>query len=109
MNRIYQTKYNFITGTSIVCSELTRRVSKVMITVSILSASASSFALDCTPSADGSYLVGQNSPSCNNIKSATVTQTGNASFYILTRSKLHEQLNVGDTTLTANVNAIIPV
>lgn len=104
MNRIYQTKYNFITGTSIVCSELTRRVSKVMITVSILSASASSFALDCTPSADGSYLVGQNSPSCNNIKSATVTQTGNASFYILTRSKLHEQLNVGDTTLTANVN-----
>ena len=103
MNRIYQTKYNFITGTSIVCSELTRRVSKVMITVSILSASASSFALDCTPSADGSYLVGQNSPSCNNIKSATVTQTGNASFYILTRSKLHEQLNVGDTTLTANV------
>lgn len=104
MNRIYQTKYNFITGTSIVCSELTRRVSKVMITVSILSASASSFALDCTPRADGSYLVGQNSPSCNNIKSATVTQTGNASFYILTRSKLHEQLNVGDTTLTANVN-----
>lgn len=104
MNRIYQTKYNFINGTSIVCSELTRRVSKVMITVSILSASASSFALDCTPSADGSYLVGQNSPSCNNIKSATVTQTGNASFYILTRSKLHEQLNVGDTTLTANVN-----
>lgn len=103
MNRIYQTKYNFITGTSIVCSELTRRVSKVMITVSILSASASSFALDCTPSADGSYLVGQNSPSCNNINSATVTQTGNASFYILTRSKLHEQLNVGDTTLTANV------
>lgn len=105
MNRIYQTKYNFITGTSIVCSELTRRVSKVMITVSILSASASSFALDCTPRADGSYLVGQNSPSCNNIKSATVTQTGNASFYILTRSKLHEQLNVGDTTLTANVNS----
>lgn len=103
MNRIYQTKYNFINGTSIVCSELTRRVSKVMITVSILSASASSFALDCTPSADGSYLVGQNSPSCNNINSATVTQTGNASFYILTRSKLHEQLNVGDTTLTANV------
>ena len=103
MNRIYQTKYNFITGTSIVCSELTRRVSKVMITVSILSASASSFALDCTPSANGSYLVGQNNPSCNNIKEATVTQTGNASFYILTRSKLHEQLNVGDTTLTANV------
>ena len=103
MNRIYQTKYNFITGTSIVCSELTRRVSKVMITVSILSASASSFALDCTPTANGSYLVGQNNPSCNNIKEATVTQTGNASFYILTRSKLHEQLNVGDTTLTANV------
>lgn len=104
MNQIYQTKFNFLTGTSIVCSELARRVSKVVITVSILSASTSLFALDCTPNPDGSYLVGQNAPSCNNINAATVTQSGNASFYILTRSKLHEQLNVGDTTLNANVS-----
>ena len=104
MNQIYQTKFNVITGTTIVCSELVRRASKAMITVCVLVTSASSFALDCTASADGSYLVGQNSPSCNNINAATVNQSGNASFYILTRSRLHEQLNVGDTTLTANVN-----
>lgn len=103
MNQIYLTKFNVITGTTVVCSELARRASKAMITVCVLVSSASAFALDCTASADGSYLVGQNSPSCNNINAATATQSGNAGFYILTRSKLHEPLYVGDTTLTANV------
>lgn len=109
MNKVYQTKFNIVTGITIACSELVRRACKSTTTFTCLVTSAlmiptSAFALDCTANADGSYLVGQNSPSCNNIKAATVTQSGNASFYILTRSKLHEKLNVGDTVLTANVN-----
>ena len=34
---------------------------------------------------------------------ATTTQSGAAGYYILTRSRLHETLTVGDTVVTANV------
>ncbi|SCC08600.1 autotransporter outer membrane beta-barrel domain-containing protein [Gilliamella intestini] len=109
MNKVYQTKFNIVTGITIACSELVRRACKSTATVVCLVSSAlaiptSAFALDCTANADRSYLVGQNIPSCNNIKAANVSQSGNAGFYILTRSRLHEKLDVGDTILTANVN-----
>lgn len=104
MNKIYQTKFNKLTGTTVACSELVRRACKATATIAVLAASATAFALDCTANGDGSYLPGGSSPSCNNINAATVNQSGHAGFYILTRSKLHEPLNVGDTTLTANVS-----
>ena len=104
MNKIYQTKFNKFTGTTVVCSELVKRACKATVTISVLAASSTAFALNCTANTDGSYLPGITDPSCNNINSATVNQSGNTEFYILTRSKLHESLTVGDTILTANVN-----
>jgi len=106
MNKIYQTKFNKLTGTTVVCSELVKRACKVTATVSFLAASTTAFADDCTPDANGSYLVGDNNgvnSSCNNIGATTVKQSGNAEFYILTRSKLHDTLEVGETVLNANV------
>ena len=77
---------------------------KLLLLTSILyGVSSMSFGANCTPAADGSYLPGNVAPSCNNIVPATVTQTGGAGFYVLTRSRLYETLNVGDTKVTANV------
>lgn len=106
MNKIYQTKFNKITGTTVACSELVRRACKVTATLTVLAASTTAFAQDCIPNADGSILVGGGGPNdgCNNVKAATVNQSGNAGFYILTRNHLREPLNVGDTTLIANIN-----
>lgn len=106
MNKIYHTKYNKITGTTVACSELVRRACKVTATISILAASTTAFALDCTQNADGSYLPGGSGPnySCTNVNTTTVTQSGNAGFFLLTRSGIHGPLTVGDATVTANVN-----
>ena len=89
MNKIYQTKFNKFTGTTVVCSELVKSACKATVTISVLAASSTAFALNCTANTDGSYLPGVTDPSCNNINSATVNQSGNTEFYILTRSKLH--------------------
>ncbi len=82
---------------------------RLLLLTSILSGvSATGFAatITCTPEADGSYMPGDYAPlpSCNNVVAATVTQSGNAEWYIMTRSRLHETLYVGDSNVTANVN-----
>ena len=82
---------------------------RLLLLTSILSGvSATGFAatITCTPGADGSYMPGDYAPlpSCNNVVAATVTQSGNAEWYIMTRSRLHETLYVGDSNVTANVN-----
>lgn len=109
MNKIYQTKFNKLTGTTVACSELVKRACKITATVSFLAASTTAFADDCTSDTNGSYLVGDKNgvnSSCNNIAANDnpVEQSGNAEFYILTRSKLHGTLKVGDNVLNANVN-----
>jgi hypothetical protein len=82
---------------------------RLLLLTSILSGvSGTGFAatITCTPEADGSYMPGDYAPlpSCNNVVAATVTQSGNAEWYIMTRSRLHETLYVGDSNVTANVN-----
>jgi outer membrane autotransporter protein len=79
---------------------------KAAAVVSLMVLSNSAFAADCVAAADGSYMPGDYAPlpSCNNVVAATVTQSGNAEWYIMTRSKLHETLYVGDSNVTANVN-----
>ena len=79
---------------------------RLLLLIAILSGgSGTGFAatITCTPEADGSYLPGNTIPSCNNVVAATTTQSGGAGHYILTRSRLHETLTVGDTVVTANV------
>ena len=79
---------------------------RLLLLTSILSGvSGTGFAatVTCIPGADGSYLPGNTIPSCNNVVAATTTQSGGAGYYILTRSRLHETLTVGDTVVTANV------
>ena len=79
---------------------------RLLLLTSILSGvSGTGFAatITCTPEADGSYLPGNVIPSCNTVSAATITQPSTAGFYILTRSRLHETLIVGNTDVTANV------
>ena len=79
---------------------------RLLLLTSILSGvSGTGFAatITCTPEADGSYLPGNVIPSCNTVSAATITQPSTAGFYILTRSRLAETLNVGNTDVTANV------
>ena len=103
MNKIYKSKWSRVTQTWVATSELTKGMGKAAAVVSLMVLSNSAFAADCVASADGSYLPGNTIPSCNNVVAATTAQSGAAGYYILTRSRLHETLTVGDTVVTANV------
>ena len=103
MNKIYKSKWSRVTQTWVATSELTKGAGKAAAVVSLMVLSNSAFAADCVAAADGSYLPGNTIPLCNNVVAATTTQSGAADHYILTRSRLHETLTVGDTVVTANV------
>ena len=103
MNKIYKSKWSHVTQTWVATSELTKGMGKAAAVVSLMVLSNSAFAADCVAAADGSYLPGNTIPSCNNVVAATATQSGAAGYYILTRSRLHEPLTVGNTVVTANV------
>lgn len=103
MNKIYKSKWSRVTQTWVATSELTKGMGKAAAVVSLMALSNSAFAADCVAAADGSFLPGNTDPSCNNVVAATTTQSGGAGYYILTRSRLHETLTVGDTVVTANV------
>lgn len=63
-------------------------------------------AANCVPDANGSYLPGNTSPSCDNIPASAgqVTMGPNAGYFALTRSTLHGLLTIGDQNLIAAVN-----
>ena len=105
MNKIYKSKWNRATQTWVATSELSKSMGKAVAVVSLMAISSHSFAapVTCTPGADGSYLPGNTAPSCNDVVATTVTQPNTAGWYILTRSRLYETLNVGDTNVTATV------
>ena len=81
---------------------------RLLLLISILSGgSGTGFAAPviCT-TVDGTYWPGNfnttnnaNAATCNTVVATTTTQTS-AAWYILTRSKLHEPLNVGNTDVT---------
>lgn len=104
MKKKFRINCNKLADTTTVCSELVRRAGVVSATFSVLTASATAFALDCTPNADGSFSAGNGGISCNNINADTVTQSGNEKFYIETKNGLREDLKVGHTTLNATVS-----
>ncbi|MGB5108488.1 MAG: autotransporter outer membrane beta-barrel domain-containing protein [Formosimonas sp.] len=104
MNNIYKTKWNRATNSWVACSELVKRTGKAAAAVSLMALSSNAVAapITCTAGADGSYLVGNVVPSCNTIASETKVMGPGAGFYILTRSRLYETLNIGNIDVTQN-------
>lgn len=102
MNKIFMSKWSHALGAWIACSEITHRAGKIGAIVTLAAVAVPVHALDCTPDANGSYLVGNVSPSCNNVPATTspTTLAPAAGFYVLTRSRLTEALTIGDTDVT---------
>lgn len=102
MNKVFMSKWSHALGAWIACSEITHRAGKIGAIVTLAAVAVPVHALDCTPDANGSYLVGNVSPSCNNVPATTspTTLAPAAGFYVLTRSKLTEALTIGDTDVT---------
>ena len=102
MNKVFMSKWSHALGAWIACSEITHRAGKIGAIVTLAAVAVPVHALDCTPDANGSYLVGNVSPSCNNVPATTspTTLAPAAGFYVLTRSRLHEALTIGDTDVT---------
>ena len=72
MNKIYKSKWNRATQTWVATSELSKSMGKAVAVVSLMAISSHSFAapVTCTAAADGSYLVGNVIPSCNDVAAA---------------------------------------
>ena len=106
MNKVFISKWSHALGTWIACSEVTRRAGKVGVIVTLSTMAGSSFALTCTPDANGSYLPGNVAPSCDTVPATAsqVTLGPAASWYVLTRSKLHGPLTIGDTDVKTVAN-----
>ena len=106
MNKVFMSKWSHALGTWIACSEVTRRAGKVGVIVTLSTMAGSSFALTCTPDANGSYLPGNVAPSCDTVPATAsqVTLGPAASWYVLTRSKLHGPLTIGDTDVKTVAN-----
>ena len=102
MNKVFMSKWSHALGAWIACSEITHRAGKIGAIVTLAAVAVPVHALDCTPDANGSYLVGNVSPSCNNVPATTspTTLAPAAGFYVLTRSRLTEALTIGDTDVT---------
>lgn len=102
MNKVFMSKWSHALGAWIACSEITHRAGKIGAIVTLAAVAVPVHALDCTPDANGSYLVGNGSPSCNNVPATTspTTLAPAAGFYVLTRSRLTEALTIGDTDVT---------
>lgn len=102
MNKVFMSKWSHALGAWIACSEITHRAGKIGAIVTLAAVAVPVHALDCTPDAKGSYLVGNVSPSCNNVPATTspTTLAPAAGYYVLTRSKLKEPLTIGDTDVT---------
>ena len=106
MNKVFMSKWSHALGTWIACSEVTRRAGKVGVIVTLSTMAGSSFALTCTPDANGSYLPGNVAPSCDTVPATAsqVTLGPAASWYVLTRSRLHGPLTIGDTDVKTVAN-----
>lgn len=102
MNKVFMSKWSHALGAWIACSEITHRAGKIGAIVTLAAVAVPVHALDCTPDANGSYLVGNVSPSCNNVPATTSPTTLEPApgFYVLTRSRLTEALTIGDTDVT---------
>ena len=102
MNKVFMSKWSHALGAWIACSEITHRAGKIGAIVTLAAVAVPVHALDCTPDANRSYLVGNVSPSCNNVPATTspTTLAPAAGFYVLTRSRLTEALTIGDTDVT---------
>lgn len=106
MNKVFMSKWSHALGTWIACSEVTRRAGKVGVIVTLSTMAGSSFALTCTPDANGSYLPGNVAPSCDTVPATAsqVTLGPAAAWYVLTRSRLHGPLTIGDTDVKTVAN-----
>ena len=106
MNKVFMSKWSHALGTWIACSEVTRRAGKVGVIVTLSTMAGSSFALTCTPDANGSYLPGNDAPSCDTVPATAsqVTLAPAASWYVLTRSRLYGSLTIGDTDVKTVAN-----
>ena len=106
MNKVFMSKWSHALGAWIACSEVTRRAGKVGVIVTLSTMAGSSFALTCTPDTNGSYLPGNVAPSCDTVPATAsqVTLGPAAAWYVLTRSKLHGPLTIGDTDVKTVAN-----
>ena len=106
MNKVFMSKWSHALGTWIACSEVTRRAGKVGVIVTLSTMAGSSFASTCTPDANGSYLPGNVAPSCDTVPATAsqVTLVPAAAWYVLTRSRLHGPLTIGDTDVKTVAN-----